>query len=273
MEPAPLGKRKKVRPVKKKVASRVTMASEVIGGEASIPIDSEARRAHADCAHELSVMAYLTAHQLNNLLAIGKGNLSLLRRSLRTELQVLMLNDILSMLDRAQGLSAELARFSRLEDFSLRRLSLAEFMLDYVNRARCQPRPLLESVVQNFPEEIKIDADPEYLKLAFDCLLAAQKTKGLRKSMQVCVCLGPEAGAKSVKIGFGSTSGKGQRAINQIAREADSGLAFARQVALACGGRLQLDGAEVCFHLPAVLDAVKLGRAGKGKASCLLGRL
>jgi len=228
-------------------------------------------RTHKETLEGIASVARAFAHSLNNLLAVSKGNLSMMQFAdddAGVESRAIV-GDVMAALGRAQQLSGNLAAVSYWREYRARAVSPKAFF-----RARGEgfssllgPAHTLEIVVEEGIAQLR--TDPSYLELAVNALLlnASQAMDGTGPVRIECALVGGpdapsgrgktarqvagspmlrltvedagrrtavDAASKLFRAGFTATSASG----------VGLGLWLVRQFALASGGDVFVEKAE-----------------------------
>jgi len=210
----------------------------------------EAQQESLECVARLSRRI---SHALNNMLAISRGNLALLRDSADDQDSRDMINDALASLNDAEQLSANLAALANHENFAIRALPAGEFLGTYVQRL--QDRGEARWTVRlDSPDHLPaVVADARYLELALNAVvknaseaigdavvgeivLRVRVERGVQQMLHIVIAdsgggLKLRAPARPFEIGVSSKSRHSHVGI---------GLWFARQVMRAFGGGAQI---------------------------------
>jgi two-component system sensor histidine kinase HydH len=206
--------------------------------------------AHVECLESVTMLVRRLSHSLNNILAISRGNVLMLRESISDQESLAMIGDVLASLSEAQALSENLAALGTHRRFTPEVIAMSEFLKDYVDHLRDCREPRWHFHLQ-MPEQLPwVTADPRYLKSALDALVnnACEAMDpnvageiGIRAKVateagkpRVCIMVLDSAGGLShrdpvLPFSVGATS-KGRHGHIGL------GLWYARQVMRACGG-------------------------------------
>lgn len=208
------------------------------------------RLAQQENLENMARMARRISHALNNMLAVSRGNLALLRDTSRDDREAQdMINDALASLNDAERLSANLAALANHEPFSLKILSLHSWLAEYVQTQ--QDRLGAHWHIRlDAPEELPmVQVDPRYLELALNALVKnACEALGSGTEGEIRLRVHLEQGARRLLHIMVIDSAGGMRLrgplrpfeVGGSSRSRHSnigiGLWYARQIMRACGG-------------------------------------
>ena len=213
----------------------------------------------------------LIAHSLNNVLAISRGNLTLLRCVTKDRDSIEMIDDALTSLNDAESLSSSLASLGNGASFAPVNVEMPKFLLQLTNSlgdllgAACKVTLDVDKAV------LPVHTDPRFLQLALKAVISnAVEAMGGKGVLRInCANLVDASGRRLVRIcirdtgpGFGASQHARAFEAGFSSRKNSSnigiGLWFARQVALATGGDASLgtdagrQGAAINIDLPPV---------------------
>jgi signal transduction histidine kinase len=251
-----------------------TAAVAAMSSAAPVVAASELHRASLE---NVSRLARLVAHSINNVLAVSRGNLVLMRAGELDDDSRDMVDDVLHSLGMAEALSSSLAWIANHEPFALEVVDIAAFMDEHLQSLR-------DLVGREGGVELRLDrglspvlTDRRYLELAVNAIVRnAVDSMGAGATVRIRCApvrkqLGGEAGGEqhrfvqisvsddgpgfegkartnAFEAGF-STRGRGRAGI---------GLWLVRELARASGGDARLSaaskrgGATVVMWLPCV---------------------
>ncbi len=212
------------------------------------------------------------SHELNNVLTIALGNVSLLRAHLRGSKSRAMLDDALASIDEAVRISGKLDAIGNQDGLSLRPVDVSAFVARYAASARWPAGEAVSIVVRSKGRFGPVLVDPRYLEQALDALLQGFPEDKASPAI-VTIELGPgdcggtaTGGCQAVSICIHDSRDRlCQPARSQRPGETDPlvnecpwpdiGMWFVRQIALACGGSFstvigERDKPCVCITLP-----------------------
>lgn len=212
------------------------------------------------------------SHELGNVLTIALGNVSLVRTQLEDPELRAMLDDAVASIDEAVRISEKLAAIGNQDLYSPRLVDLSAFVASYVASARRRAGDAITIVVRSKGRFGPVLIDPRYLEQALDALLKDfPENKAFPATVRIE--LGPETSSGTATGACAAVSicihdsrdrprqqAKAQRpgALDSTVNDCpwpDIGTWFARQFAMACGGRFSTMMGKsakpwVCITLP-----------------------
>ncbi len=242
----------------------------------AVPAPLALHKAHLE---NVSRLVRNTAHSVNNVLAVSRGNALLLRASAADDDSRAMLDDVLLSLDVAEALSASLVAAANHEPFCFEPVDMSEFLEQLVPSLR-DTTGLGEAIQLQVPKvRARVLTDRHYLDLALhamvrnsveaagqDCTLdikcsvarplpSRQDGSGRQDFVDIVfrdngAGFSAQARVRAFQAGF-STRGRGHAGL---------GLWLVRQVALVSGGDARVinrpagKGATVAMRLPMMKD-------------------
>lgn len=233
----------------KSLASAQASAGMSLSGEAQAA-PGELSQAHREVAEGISGMARGIAHSLNNVLAISRGNLLLLRGGEQSSDSLEMIDDALTSLADAERLSDNLAGLANVEPFALASVDLAQIVSQVADGIRESLGPDCEVVVnaeENLPRAL---GDARFLELAVKALAknGVEAMAGSGRLELACQLLPERVGVRRALCIRVSDSGPGfahrelvhafEPGFSSKKKHAHIGIGlwFVREVAQACGG-------------------------------------
>lgn len=214
-------------------------------------------QAHREVAEGISRMARSIAHSLNNVLAISRGNLMLLRGCGQSSDSLEMIDDALTSLADAEHLSDNLAALANSEPFALASVDLAQIVSQVADGIRESLGPDVEVAVnieENLPRAL---ADARFLELAVKALAqnGLEAIAGGGRLEFACQLLPERVGAPRTLCIRVSDSGPGfgyrdlfhafEPGFSSKKKHAGIGIGlwFVREVAQGCGGHAVITSA------------------------------
>jgi signal transduction histidine kinase len=242
---------------RKTVKSRLTAQSVVAGGvrpDAGLALaqglSGELSSAHREAAEGISRIARGIAHSLNNVLAISRGNLMLLRGGEQSGDSLEMIDDALTSLMDAERLSTNLAELANVEPFVLSEVDAANVVALVVEGVRESLGPDAQVIVESEEGLPKVLADARFLELAVKAVARnGIESMGSSGRLEISCQWMPERVGTARSICIRVTDNGPGFAHREIVHAFEPGFStkknhshigiglwFARQVALACGG-------------------------------------
>lgn len=207
-------------------------------------------RGHMDSLESVTMLVRRFAHSLNNILAVSRGNVAMLRDSMRDRESKEMIDDVMASLSEAQTLSENLVALGIHRRFKPKMTPLGDFLEDYVRRLLAC-RDSRWQIALDIPRQLPwVSVDPGYLEFALNALVknACEAMDGTEVG-EICIRthVFNEAGRSGVGIMIlDSAGGLRQRdrlrafdiGTSSKGRHGHIGLGlwYARQVMRACGG-------------------------------------
>ena len=211
------------------------------------------------------------AHSLNNVLAVSRGNLTLLRGVTQDPDSIEMIDDALTSLNDAESLSSSLASLGNGASFAPVNVEMPKFLLQLANSLRDMLSAGCKVTLDVDKAVLPVHTDPRFLELALKAAISnavqAMGGKGVlrinctnlvdasgRKLVRICIRdtgpgFGPREHGRAFEAGFSSKKKHSHIGI---------GLWFARHVALATGGDATLgtgagqQGGAINIDLPSI---------------------